>query len=203
MHSLHIPPFFFSIEILFVFVLAKQILFHEIFVESLIIGFSLASYAYKFKRFVSYQPHEFRTTFTIVSKICQSYRYIMTTTTPPGQQYIRLDDIDVLNQLHCKIKHPERVEQIINEIIKGGSSELQVVTDFDFTLTKQKTDNGKPVLSSFGMFNKCKSLPSNFVDESNKLYEKYRPIEICPRITQDEKKKHMIEWWELSSDILK
>lgn len=79
----------------------------------------------------------------------------------------------------------------------------QVVTDFDFTLTKQKTEDGKPVLSSFGMFNKCKSLPKSFLDESKKLYEKYRPIEICPKMTQDEKRKHMIDWWVSSGDLLK
>lgn len=130
----------------------------------------------------------------------------MTTTTKsttPPEQYIRLNDINVLDQPHCKIKNPQRVEDIINEIIKGGSAELQVVTDFDFTLTKQKTDNGKPILSSFGLFNKCKSLPKEFKAESKKLYEKYRPIEICPKITQDEKKRHMIDWWEMSSDLLK
>lgn len=128
------------------------------------------------------------------------YRYIMTTT--PGQT-VQLRDIDVLARSNCKIKDPQRVERIINDIISGGNSELQVVTDFDFTLTKQKTDEGKPVLSSFGMFNKCKSLPKSFLDESKKLYQKYRPLEICPRITQDEKRKHMENWWQMSDELLK
>lgn len=118
-------------------------------------------------------------------------------------QIVRLSEIDVLARPNCKIKDPVRVEQIINEIIKGGHNELQVVTDFDFTLTKQKCDNGKAVLSSFGMFNKCKSLPNTFLIESKKLYEKYRPIEICPNITHDEKRKHMIDWWMMSGNLLK
>lgn len=161
----------------------------------------MASHAYKFKRFVGIQLlSSHRTTATIEFEQSQPYRLIMGTTTG---QIIRLSDIDELARPNCKIKEPERVERIINDIISGGYQELQVVTDFDFTLTKQKTDNGKPVLSSFGMFNKCKSLPSSFLKESKKLYEKYRPIEICPNITKDEKMKNMIDWWVMSGDLLK
>lgn len=126
-------------------------------------------------------------------------RRIMTT----SPKYIRLIDIDVLSRPNCKIKEPERVEQLLNEIINGGPSQLQVVTDFDYTLTKQKTDEGKPILSSFGMFNKVKTLPSTYIDESKKLYHKYRPIEICPNISHEEKVQHMIDWWALSADLLK
>lgn len=167
----------------------------------MIIDSSLASYAYIFKRFVGIQLlSSSRTTSNSDLVQLQTYRNIMTTI--PGHN-IRLSDIDVLNRPNCKIKDPERVERIINDIVNGGNTELQVVTDFDFTLTKQKTDDGKPVLSSFGMFNKCKSLPNSFLTESKKLYEKYRPIEICPKITQDEKRKHMIDWWMMSGDLLK
>lgn len=122
------------------------------------------------------------------------------TTTP---KYQKLADIDVLSRPNCKIKEPERVEQLINSIINGGPSQLQIVTDFDYTLTKQKTDEGKPILSSFGMFDKCKSLPSTYIEESRKLYRKYRPIEICPKMSHDEKVQHMIEWWARSADLLK
>lgn len=165
----------------------------------LIIRFSLASNVYK--RFVGIQLLLSRTTSTKEIAQRQRNRYIMTTNT--GQKIIQLSDIDVLARPNCKIKDRERVELIINEIINGGNHELQVVTDFDYTLTKQKTDDGKPVLSSFGMFNKCKSLPQSYKIESKRLYEKYRPIEICPRITHDEKRQHMIDWWGRSSDILK
>lgn len=126
-------------------------------------------------------------------------RKIMTTT----PKNVKLADVDVLSRPNCKIKEPERVEKLINSIINGGPSQLQIVTDFDYTLTKQKTDNGKPILSSFGMFNKCKSLPSSYLDESDKLYHKYRPIEICPKMSHDEKVQHMIDWWRLSADLLK
>lgn len=116
---------------------------------------------------------------------------------------IQLQEIDALNQPHCKIRDRQRVEQIINEIVQGGPSELQVVTDFDFTLTKQITANGKPTLSSFGMFNRCKSVPTSLRDGSKKLYEKYRPIEIDPNLSQTEKKAKMVDWWTESGDLIK
>lgn len=118
-------------------------------------------------------------------------------------KHVKLIEIDVFSRPNCKIKDSERVERIINSIINGGPTQLQIVTDFDYTLTKQKTDEGKPILSSFGLFNKCKSLPSSYLEQSNKLYEKYRPIEICPKISHDEKVQHMIDWWARSADLLK
>lgn len=127
----------------------------------------------------------------------------MTTDSVSSHLPIQLNEIDVLGQPHCKIRDRGRVEQILNEIIKGGANELQVVTDFDFTLTKQITANGKPTLSSFGMFNRCKSVPTSFREESKKLYEKYRPIEIDPNLSQIEKKAKMIDWWTESCELIK
>lgn len=63
--------------------------------------------------------------------------------------------------------------------------------------------NGEKVLTSFGMFNKCKSLPRSYIDESRRLFDKYRPIEVDPNIPLDEKVPAMIEWWRLSGEILK
>lgn len=116
--------------------------------------------------------------------------------------YIRLTDIKPLCGRHCKIKDVERVERILNEFIKGGPQRVQLVSDFDYTITKQRAPDGKPVLSSFGMLNACESLPSYFVEESNKLYKKYRPIEMDPKMPAEEKVKYMIEWWTKSSDLL-
>lgn len=115
---------------------------------------------------------------------------------------IRLDTIDELSRPNCKIKDPARLERLLNSMVAGGRHQLQIVTDFDFTLTKQKRNDGIPVISSFGMFAKCKSVPASFSVESTKLFKKYRPIEICPRIPMDEKRVHMIEWWRLSTELL-
>ncbi|XP_037952549.1 7-methylguanosine phosphate-specific 5'-nucleotidase [Teleopsis dalmanni] len=118
------------------------------------------------------------------------------------EKMFRLEDLPMLCQTHCRIKDRQKVELIINEFIYGGPNRLQLVSDFDFTITKQRTNDGTPVLSSFGIFNACKSLPANFIEESKRLYKKYRPIEIDPHLPTDEKIKHMIDWWSKSSDLL-
>ncbi|XP_065369287.1 7-methylguanosine phosphate-specific 5'-nucleotidase [Calliphora vicina] len=115
---------------------------------------------------------------------------------------IRLQDIKQLCDDHCKIKDPARVERILNEFVNGGTERLQLVSDFDYTITKQRTSDGKPVLSSFGILNACKSLPPRFIEESDKLYHKYRPIEIDPHIPTKDKIKHMIDWWTKTGELL-
>lgn len=117
--------------------------------------------------------------------------------------FLHLDRISVFSRPNCKIKNPQRVEEILNHIIRGGADQLQVITDFDHTVTKQTTESGKPILSSFGMFNKCKSLPEDYSRAARAMFEKYRPIEINPNISHDDKVRHMIEWWTLSSEALK
>lgn len=65
-----------------------------------------------------------------------------------------ITQIAELNQDHVRIKHPEKVNTIIENIIMGGYDKLQVVSDFDKTITKQH-ENGKTYLSSFGKLLQC------------------------------------------------
>ncbi|XP_061931672.1 7-methylguanosine phosphate-specific 5'-nucleotidase isoform X2 [Apis cerana] len=87
-------------------------------------------------------------------------------------------------------------------MLTGGCNSLQIVTDFDLTLTKQHV-NGKKVLSSFGIFSKCKQLPEIYTKESNRLYKKYRPIEIDPDLSIQIKTEAMTDWMIAAEEILK
>lgn len=116
---------------------------------------------------------------------------------------LNIAQLPFMNQSHVRMRDPKRVEAMLNDLLQGGLAKLQVVTDFDFTLTKQRMENGEVVLTSFGMFEKCASLPKDYITEARKLYEKYRPIEIDPHLTLDEKLPYMIEWWTASGDLLK
>ncbi|XP_015596101.1 7-methylguanosine phosphate-specific 5'-nucleotidase [Cephus cinctus] len=109
--------------------------------------------------------------------------------------------LPALRAPHVHMKNIDQVARIINKIIQDGSEKLQIVTDFDLTLTKQHV-NGKQVLSSFGIFGKCKQLSSTFTEESRRLYHKYRPIEIDPNIPLESKVKAMEEWTALARDML-
>lgn len=119
----------------------------------------------------------------------------------PASGYLRVQDIPALTQDHCRMLDPAKVERIINEFVQGGPERMQLVSDFDYTITKQRTDDGCAVLSSFGIFNACESLPENFKVESEKLFRKYRPIEIDPHMPVEEKTKFMIEWWTKSGEL--
>lgn len=166
--------------------------------------FSLAWQAYKFQRLVGIKLLTSCTTFTshVVAVFCQQNRY-RNMTTNSQQRWIHIGEIDEFARLNCKMKDPLRVEKLLNEIVKGGPNELQVVTDFDFTLTKQKKDDGEPCHSSFGMLEDCQALPESFLSKSKELYNRFRPLEICPNLSQEKKRELMIDWWILSEELYK
>ncbi|XP_029674433.1 7-methylguanosine phosphate-specific 5'-nucleotidase [Formica exsecta] len=115
---------------------------------------------------------------------------------------VTIDDFPALRLKHVHIKDEVILLKTINTILRGGTDNLQVVTDFDLTLTKQHID-GRHMLSSFGMFRKCKQLPQHYSDEAKCLYEKYRPIEIDPNLSLTEKADAMRDWMTAAHNILK
>ncbi|XP_003705181.1 cytosolic 5'-nucleotidase IIIB isoform X1 [Megachile rotundata] len=112
-----------------------------------------------------------------------------------------LDDFSTLKLKHVHIKDKNLLLNTINTILKDGRNCLQVVTDFDLTLTKQHV-NGKKALSSFGIFSKSKQLPEIYAKESGRLYKKYRPIEIDPNLPLEEKAEAMTNWMIAAEEIL-
>lgn len=61
-----------------------------------------------------------------------------------------VNEIPVFNRKNVHIKDKTRLNKLLNKIINGGADNLQIVFDFDRTLTKQHED-GKEFLSSFGI----------------------------------------------------
>jgi len=112
-----------------------------------------------------------------------------------------IDDIPSLKAKHVHMRDAEAVIRTIEKIHKGGAKRLQVVTDFDLTMTKQHED-GKHVLSSFGMFTKCCQVPKAYKEADVRLYEKYRPIEKDPNISLEKKIAAMEEWMVASREIM-
>lgn len=118
-------------------------------------------------------------------------------------KFLKIHDIPELCISNCRIKNPERVAKLLNELVDAGHEKLQIVSDFDFTITKQHLNNGQRMVSSFCILDMCKSLPKHCHDESRKLVAKFRPIEIDPHISIQDKIKAMEKWWELSSALHK
>lgn len=102
---------------------------------------------------------------------------------------IKLANIPALCRANCRIKHPERVETLINDMAVAGTDKLQLISDFDFTISKQRLADGTAMHSSFFIFERCQSIPQAVRDRNQALCRKYRPIEVDGRITIADKLK--------------
>lgn len=114
-----------------------------------------------------------------------------------------VQEISVLTKSHVHIKNPEKLNETLHNMAQGGVSKLQVVSDFDRTITKQHI-NGVPHLSSFAMFSRLPSTSKNerYQHTVKGLRQKYYPIEIDPYMPLEEKVKYMEEWWSLSEQAI-
>lgn len=63
-----------------------------------------------------------------------------------------LDEIPELCKSNVHVNDKKDLLKKINLLIAGGHKKLQIVTDFDHTLTRHNLDNGDVVQTSFGIF---------------------------------------------------
>uniref|UniRef100_A0A5B6YKR2 5'-nucleotidase n=1 Tax=Davidia involucrata TaxID=16924 RepID=A0A5B6YKR2_DAVIN len=96
------------------------------------------------------------------------------------------------------VADPELLEKKKAAIRLGGPAKLQVIADFDATLTKYRID-GRRGQSSHGLLQQGNP---KFDDKRQELFEYYHPLEINPTIPIDEKAKLMVEWWEKTHALL-
>lgn len=61
-----------------------------------------------------------------------------------------LQDIPELNKDTVHLRNKQELLEKVNKLIKDGHNNLQIVTDFDHTLTRHSLANGNTVLTSFG-----------------------------------------------------
>ena len=84
---------------------------------------------------------------------------------------------------------------------RGGAKNLQVICDFDRTITKCFND-GKRTPSLIGILREKNYLGDSYVKKSKELFNYYHPIEIDSKISLTEKKKKMTEWWKKHFSLL-
>jgi len=110
--------------------------------------------------------------------------------------------IDGLLKLpQVRIKDPDYLLGVFKEIIEGNSEKLQVISDFDQTLTKDHED-GERCLTTFGIFHSVPQLPDGYSSQSTALYHKYHPFEVHPELTVEEKTPYMVQWYKESEQLL-
>lgn len=92
-------------------------------------------------------------------------------------------------------KNLEKIKKIFSE---GGAENLQVLADFDKTLT---VANGKyPSLISF--LRNGNYLSRDYADKAHELFDKYHPFENDLSMSLEEKSKKMYEWWKKHFELL-
>jgi len=101
--------------------------------------------------------------------------------------------LDMAENIH--IKNPSELNQKIAKLKKDGINSLHIVADFDSTLTKAFVD-GEKVFSAFEQFRKHNNLGNDYTERSYELKNHYRPLEFSKKLSVEEKKIKMNEWWE-------
>eukprot|EP01134_Creolimax_fragrantissima_P001448 CFRG1448T1 len=98
------------------------------------------------------------------------------------------------------IKDPEKVARVLAEFQKGSHDDLQIVTDFDQTLTAYYMPDGTRVSSSHGLIEKSKGLVPELAAKLNELFNTYYPIEVSHSFSYEDKLAHMEYWWKKTND---
>ncbi|CAM9322756.1 unnamed protein product [Lampetra planeri] len=92
------------------------------------------------------------------------------------------------------MRDPERVQEILQSMLKAGSNTLQVISDFDMTLTRF-AHNGKRCPTCHNILDNSKLISDDCKEKLKELLNTYYPIEIDSSRTIDEKLPLMVEWW--------
>uniref|UniRef100_A0A8C7D9I4 5'-nucleotidase n=1 Tax=Oncorhynchus kisutch TaxID=8019 RepID=A0A8C7D9I4_ONCKI len=99
------------------------------------------------------------------------------------------------------MRDPQRVEEIIKAMQKAGTSTIQVISDFDMTLTRFAY-NGKRCPPSHNILNNSRLTSEECKAQLKDLLNTYHPIEIDSKQTAEEKLPLMVEWWTKAHTLL-
>ena len=104
--------------------------------------------------------------------------------------------VDRLMQAYpgMKVANKSEVEKKLKTITDGSHEKLQLIVDFDNTLTRHHK-NGTLTDCSWAVMENSPLLPKDYNNKTNALRAKYLPIETDPNLTIDEKIPHMVEWY--------
>ncbi|KAK7124617.1 hypothetical protein R3I94_018859 [Phoxinus phoxinus] len=109
--------------------------------------------------------------------------------------------IPELTKSSVSMRDPKRVEQILTSMRNAGSSTLQVISDFDMTLTRFAY-NGKRCPTCHNILEDSKLISEDCKDKLQNLLETYYPIEIDSTRSVEEKLPLMVKWWTEAHKLL-
>ncbi|KAK1574859.1 hypothetical protein Q3G72_000518 [Acer saccharum] len=109
----------------------------------------------------------------------------------------QMEDHNHLSNVNV-IADPDFLHNKISAIRMAGPSKLQVIADFDATLTRYWI-NGSRGQSSHGLLQQDNA---EYNAKRQALYDYYHPLEFSPTIPIEEKTKLMEEWWGKTHNLL-
>lgn len=105
---------------------------------------------------------------------------------------------ETVDALQVVVGDPASLDYKKASIRSAGSSKLQVIADFDSTLTKYSVD-GQRGHSSHQLLQQGNP---EYDMKRQQLYDYYHPLEISPTLPIKEKAKLMEEWWGKTHSLL-
>ncbi|KAM6107915.1 7-methylguanosine phosphate-specific 5'-nucleotidase [Pterocles gutturalis] len=106
-----------------------------------------------------------------------------------------------LQNATVRIQRPEHVMGIIRSIREQGVDKLQVISDFDMTLSRFGC-NGRRCPTSHNILDNSRVISEEGKQQLKDLLHYYYPIEIDPNRTLEEKRPLMVEWWTRAHELL-
>nr|XP_033774125.1 7-methylguanosine phosphate-specific 5'-nucleotidase isoform X2 [Geotrypetes seraphini] len=99
------------------------------------------------------------------------------------------------------MKNPGHVKEIIASLHRGRKEKLQVISDFDMTLSRFKC-NGRRCPTSYNIIDNSHLVSDACRHQLHELFNTYYPLEKDPKRTIEEKFPLMVEWWTKAHDYL-
>lgn len=111
-----------------------------------------------------------------------------------------IDTIDEFKKPTVHMKDPQQVEELVSQFIKDGKKKLQVIIDFDYTLSRFHK-NGVKCQTCHGALMDSPLIGKRYMDQSASLYNTYHPVELDVKMSLEDKAPLMREWWDKSHEI--
>ena len=92
------------------------------------------------------------------------------------------------------VADPEVLEEKLAQIRAAGGERICVVADWDRTLTRAQTEDGKDTTSYLALVHSG-YLGEVYRQEMDRLYREYRPIEVAQDVLAEAKSQAMCDWW--------
>ncbi|KAG8446682.1 hypothetical protein GDO86_014221 [Hymenochirus boettgeri] len=109
--------------------------------------------------------------------------------------------IPELGKATVRMRDPEKVQGLIKALQKGREKKLQVISDFDMTLSRFRF-NGERCPTCHNIVDNSSMISEDCRKKLKDLFNIYYPIEIDPAKTIKEKYPLMVEWWTKAHALL-